>query len=98
MKPWEETWEAEHEDSLDYITRGPDGFIAGFDDQKERATLAAAAPEMARVLLALEWKGAELGDDCTYAVCPSCGAYKGEVGHAPDCGLVAVLRKAGVVP
>ena len=52
--------------------------------------LAATAPEMARVLLAVEWDG---------GTCPSCGGTRDrheDDGHADDCALDAVLRKAGV--
>lgn len=104
MKPWEETWRAEHEDGLDFITEGPDGFIAGFDDQKERARLAAAAPEAMRLLLALEWSADQVVgyDGETEKCCPSCRGLQPEavdprpVGHAEDCALVALLQKVGV--
>lgn len=65
-------------------------------DREDRARLASAAPEMARVLLAIEWSGGGDGD------CPSCrgdryyGTNAHPAGHAPDCALDAALRKAGV--
>jgi hypothetical protein len=71
--------------------------IAGFgvaDDAGEslaRARLAACAPEMARLLLSIEWDGV-LG-------CPVCSSYPpltGTAGHKQGCALAAVLRKAGV--
>lgn len=70
------------------------------------ARLAAAAPDMARLLLELEWSGYE--PDWGAGKCMSCGAIqpleydaaartKDTSGgtHKPDCRLVAVLRKAG---
>lgn len=65
-------------------------------DDVARARLAAAAPEMARVLLSLEWRAA---DERALMCCESCGGVRevdGGKGHVADCALVAVLRKAGV--
>lgn len=71
-----------------------------------RERMASAAPDMARVLLAVEWTNSDDED-----MCPSCGGLNpaeeakrrwprhpdaGTVGHAPDCALDAALRKAGV--
>ena len=53
-------------------------------DTIARARLATAAPDMARVLLAIEWHHGE---------CISCFVMHG---HAPDCALDAALRRAGV--
>jgi hypothetical protein len=55
-----------------------------------RMRLAAKAPEMVRMLLALE--GA--GSDATHW-CPACGKTQTE-GHHARCGLDALLREAGV--
>lgn len=66
-------------------------------DDAGRAKLAAAAPEMARALLAIEWEG-NIQDE---AGCPECGALvrttmrPGKV-HLDDCSIDAALRKAGV--
>ena len=102
MKPWEETW-SEHELQL----CGHDNDAPG---DAERRRLASAAPDMARVLLAVEF--IECGD-CVNPmrdVCPCCQSRTmlpkrpGEIGqpydvhpgkHAPDCALDAALRKAG---
>lgn len=73
---------------------------------KESAELAAAAPDMARLLLDLEWSGCEQQpyDSCIPA-CPACGVPKyDDLGderevrpkHAEGCRLIAVLRQAGV--
>lgn len=100
MKPWEETWEAiiwmhdveqrpiwavetNHNPPRAGEVELP---ICEFSPgDAERAKLAAAAPEMARMLLELEWHHAE---------CLVCGeTHK----HAPDCRLSALLRKGGIV-
>ena len=71
-------------------------------EDEARARLAAQAPAMARLLLAMQWsaKGDGLYER---PICPVCGGakdapQKGAAGHAPDCELVAVLRAAGVMP
>jgi hypothetical protein len=61
------------------------------DMQIPRMDLAAAAPDMARVLLAIEWSDTANEPDG----CPSCGEPK-HIGHDVDCALDAALRKAGV--
>lgn len=98
MKPWEETWEAD-EDMPD--VRNGDALVlrALGDGSEDRAKLAAAAPEMARLLLKHQWD--------TNNVCPECRGARvddddeqplpGGYGHAKDCGLVSVLRKANVL-
>jgi hypothetical protein len=104
MKPWEETWmaaedydsvhiEGDNEDRLD--------MRAGRPDSMARCRLAAAAPEMARLLL----------DEMESRTCNWCGQKvdrtepTGDGGfrsrpevHARSCELVGVLRKAGVLP
>lgn len=59
-----------------------------FYDEERAAKLASAAPDMARVLLAVEWSLAPGG-------CPSCKNLM-PYEHKPDCALDAALRKAGV--
>jgi hypothetical protein len=95
-KPWwdEETWRADDLDVLgthEHCDDFPVAEVQGTSMGLERAKLAAAAPEMARMLVELEWSGSEQVHQCA-----SCFAYKHE-GHADNCRLVAVLRKAGVV-
>jgi len=101
-KVWEEEWDsngfwvgAVHRDE-------PGGLaslltIAAFKNREEleadcseRAKLAAAAPEMARLLLELEHSGSVAG-----GTCPACGAHPRE--HMTDCRWLAVMRKAGVL-
>lgn len=61
--------------------------------------LIAAAPDMARALLALQW----IEHDEAFFFCPSCNrnrpasAPTDGSGHAEDCVLIAALRRAGVV-
>lgn len=116
-KPWEETWEYRAPKAdIGYVT--PFQTVCGFlsvdedaelnppEDARARAKIASAAPEMARLLLALEWSGSECYYDGCDAVCPCCrkeGPRKSRFSakilggeHAEDCALAAVLRKAGV--
>ncbi len=51
-----------------------------------RAKLVAAAPDLVRALLAVEWHHGE---------CDICGAFERD-GHEPDCPVGGALRKAGV--
>lgn len=66
------------------------------DDARARLRLAAAAPDMARLLVDIGQ--VDYGKPCP--VCredvrsPGAGTYDSD--HADDCRLVAVLRKAGV--
>lgn len=83
MRAHEETWELD-EDGI----RLPDdhGFpvtVRGPFARREQAQLMSAAPEMARVLLALEQD------------CPACNALRFGT-HAATCRLIAALKKAGV--
>lgn len=67
-----------------------------------RAKLAACAPEMARMLLAIEWsgwnhEGYDPGGDC----CPVCsGSDNPDLHenhrHTQTCALDALMRKAGI--
>ncbi len=100
--PTQETWEAREEDNANlYLGKT---WIAGFgfadalhQNDIARARLASAAPEMARVLLALEWTGVAHEE---LPACIVCGYLPDlpnpEDGHKPDCALVAALRKAGL--
>ena len=96
-KPWEEDWGAYGVDVR------IDGVTTIFDGQSKdcaSARLAAAAPEMARKLLWLagRWEGERRDPD----PCASCGGevenLDGGVVHLRDCSLLALLRKAGVLP
>ena len=58
--------------------------------QNARARLASAAPDMARVLLAVEWWGEVDGEP----TCPCCDHAATE--HHPECDLDLSLRKAGL--
>lgn len=70
------------------------------DADAGRARLAAQAPAMARLLLAVEWSASvDLGDELE-PCCPCCHKmhHNGSGTHATDCELVTVLRDAGVLP
>jgi len=61
------------------------------------AKLAAAAPDLVRALLLVEWASTGLDENA----CPDCGVVwggadgNGSPPHMPDCRLDAALRKAG---
>ena len=114
MKPWEETWDR----SGRFVDKLVDGGVVvgrvlvctdhapGASDT-DRATLAAAAPDLYRALDALEWIVIfdEAGNEMRHE-CPSCdgaspawvrdagGVWQGHVGHREGCALNAALRKA----
>ena len=69
------------------------GYWTGRKDVVEQYgghAVAAQAPAMARLLLAMQWADGER------VACPSCGAWERD-GHTADCELAAVLRAAGVM-
>ena len=74
------------------------GVASSLECRSEDARLAAAAPDMARVLLALEWSRPSPLDE-TVRTCPVCLQH--DIGrphaHAPDCALDTALSKAGVL-
>lgn len=93
----EETWTADDVDVLGTHEHATDFPVAEFQATAmgpDRAKLAAAAPEMARLLLALEWAG-NIGQG-GYG-CAECSGEARHKKHYPDCALLAVLRKAGVL-
>jgi len=117
---WEETWTTGHRGEQDVVTTADGEWVARFspapgvdpDYEAARARLAAAAPDMARELLDVEWCGmANIDIEYDLPACPSCNGIdpsgsdsqikKAEselftVGHKTDCALDAALRKAGV--
>lgn len=76
----------------------------GYEDDCERAKLAAAAPELVRALLAVEWGGVQIGQ---VHHCPACGGaerhcydfdgclMREDVDSTPGCPLDAALTAAG---
>jgi hypothetical protein len=62
--------------------------------QHRGSILASAAPDMAHVLLEVEWEGMVYGD--SEPCCPTCLGKKVIGIHEPGCALDAALRKAGV--
>lgn len=95
-KPWEETWMV-----------GPNGDDVGMPLEHGRVTvafgpmaeddarLAAAAPDLARALLAVEWSG--VSGYHRVPGCPSCGSPQSSMKHDKHCELDAALRKAGII-
>jgi len=66
--------------------------VAVFDESSAaRAQLAAAAPDMARLLIEF----AHLDGDLD--ACPWCADDGARAQHAPTCPLAAALRKAGIL-
>ena len=62
-----------------------------------RIRLMAAAPDLVRALLAVEWEGDECETTGTFvSCCPECCALASSGVHEPDCSLDAALKKAGV--
>ncbi len=95
MTVWKETWRADDLDVLgthEHCTDYPVADVSGTALGPERAKLAAAAPDMARVLIALAepkcaWCGAEEGDPCNTL----------GTGHHVGCIVGDVLNKAGAL-
>ena len=116
-KPWEETWATWEVNGrvagIETSPRDSNGDSTGLlmvqpamphdvPGLAERIRVASAAPEMARLLIALERDGRI--DRFDERICVECGQnYEererapGEGRHLPDCALVAALRKAGVI-
>jgi hypothetical protein len=120
MKTHEETWD-ERGERIDLCEeQKPYGVVAvkmiatfhcteGDCTEAARAKLAAAAPDMARLLLELQ--AVDTSDGEYRERCPSCQDKTmlppdGKIGtpydvhpgeHSKDCKLIAVLRKAGVI-
>jgi hypothetical protein len=108
MKPWEEEWHAVGGGETTEFRIGHAVYSATREEfvlsntGPEEARLAAAAPELVRALLALEWSAwSRFAPDV--ATCPACmgsepGARAPETleGHRADCIVDAALRKAGV--
>lgn len=95
---FDETWEAEPNGDVGISGPVHDQCIfEGLDP--ERAKLAAAAPDLYRALLAVQWSGWEtFGGDGLESCCPSCGALGTGSGvlekHKYECALDAALKKA----
>lgn len=96
MKPHEQAFE--YDPDGDVVTTREDGVRVAVarEVSDDDGPLIAAAPEMARVLLAVEWVSE--GNDVW---CPYCLGRRAfdmpETGHKPTCSRQLVLRKAGVL-
>ena len=100
-KPWEEEW------SYDSATWSLVHEPQEVTDARNtgRAKLAAAAPDMARLLMTMEWSITDkpqlhyIANEHVVeqrAWCVFCKHEKSS-GHKPDCEWVRVMRKAGVI-
>ncbi len=119
-KPHEETWCAElHGNACECSSRvclegaaGDDAALFFSNDggrayaQHGRLRLAAAAPEMARLLLELEWVTDSNSNGPREEWCPWCDHRRGytplpeeslDREHLSGCLWLAVMRKAGVI-
>lgn len=104
-KPWEEEWhtaEAEPGCFDVYDTSGAKVFESSRFPGTPESCLAAAAPDLVRALLAVEWLAVDGIDAEIGWACSRCGKfYGGEERpegkrHFNNCALDAALRKAGV--
>ena len=105
-KPWEETWEATERGRVQLAGGGEILTSSATDGPPdlERAKLAAAAPNMARLLrdLGCQWDGSWASWFCRCCERSAEGRTEEDgppasFPHAENCLLVAVLRKAGVL-
>ena len=91
-KPWEETWTVrDGEVAYRVVNEAGDVVLPG-PMRQDDAELAAAAPDLVRALLAVEWVH---GIRQIAATCPACMAEIA-LDHAKNCPIDAALRKAGV--
>ena len=115
MKVWEETWVA-NRNMVDLGEPGCGPNLGSFNSDldetdpmcdRNRANLAAAAPEMARLLLELEWGGSAWDYGGSKETCLTCSAMAGSKfsdgatmrepdQHETDCRWLALMKKAGV--
>ncbi len=96
-KAWEDNWQYLSGEWPETVRRAPSGdkvaevWAEGLGSH-DASDLIAAAPDMARLLLQLEWAS---GPTVDLQNCGSCGAFY-EDGHDPGCAWVATMQKAGV--
>ena len=99
---WEEDWSYAEGGGLGPIVVREGGEIVHVALSPAHARLIAAAPDLVRELLEIEWEGD--GEFRGYRYCPSCAAAVARyppmrpAEHLPYCTLLAALRKAGVRP
>ncbi len=99
MKAHEETWELTEDwvdddgkrHTNDVINGSSTEVFLSASDSYDRLRLAAAAPEMARLLLELQWAGDEGGYDGR-PCCPCCYALPPEKVHRPSVRIDAYTR------
>lgn len=93
-KPWEDSWEAREDD----VWCPAERVVVARETDEADAKLIAAAPEMARMLLELQWAAADSECPLCYAEPYTEDGWKNDAPHASHCRLAALLRKAGVKP
>lgn len=99
IEPYEETWTANEDTGGWHIGPQPEGRCTMFrnspslpgNQQPKTAALISAAPEMARMLLSLEWARNDRDGEVE---CPVCFSYAGV--HDDGCAMLSLLKKAGV--
>ena len=114
MKPWEETWvcagvviDGHTFGPWRVFSKTPGHLVCTVGDgcsNPDAANMVAAAPELVRVLLAIEAKAISDVSECgacgqpvTYWIADSGRDYHDPyLGHEVDCALDAALAKAGV--
>lgn len=107
-KPWEETWTvgdlSSVEDALGRTVaitewRRERDSETELPDRPEVARVLAAAPDLVRALLAVEWTWREGSERLRCAACDGEEPHESKPwrgGHTPTCATDAALRKAGV--
>lgn len=107
-EPWLETWEVSQGKGLVSIDNPIEQILLGATVDMQHVVLAAAAPDMCRALLAVEWAGTCNSHEVMcyepHAICPKCGGadphesfvHPDEAGHHHDCTFDAALTKAGL--
>jgi hypothetical protein len=92
MKPWSQKWEAIEKAWSHYVDEAGEcrNTVASVHSPED-ARLIAAAPDMARALVEVEWRGADVYGDIG---CPACCADY--TPHAGDCPVDMALTKAGI--
>lgn len=96
-KPWLETWVPLCDESLNIIRFVTIYEPGPFYMTQSRTHLAASAPDMCRVLLAVEWTSVEVEMGHLSPECPQCCVVKYRNNeHHKECTLDASLTKCGL--
>lgn len=98
MSVIDETWEAAGCTVRDAYSRTVIVMEAWTEQGAQCARLAAAAPEMARMLRDIQFSSYEMFGDDALPCCHWCEATPERPTHRSDCTWLTVMRKAGVLP